>query len=97
MAVQPTGQTWRILSFRQLIDRVTRTISDWGKADGYFATAEDATRFHDELTALCVNQYGSFNSPVWFNVGLFHEYGDFRARQQLAVGRRDPRRDGEGL
>ena len=54
---------------------MTRTISDWGKADGYFATAEDAARFHDELTSLCVNQYGSFNSPVWFNVGLFHHYG----------------------
>ena len=65
----------REYSVRQLIDRVTRTISDWGKADGYFATAEDAARFHDELTALCVNQYGSFNSPVWFNVGLFHHYG----------------------
>jgi ribonucleoside-diphosphate reductase alpha chain len=64
----------REFSVRQLIDRVTRTISDWGKADGYFATTEDAARFHDELTALCVNQYGSFNSPVWFNVGLFHEY-----------------------
>ncbi|UCE47890.1 MAG: vitamin B12-dependent ribonucleotide reductase, partial [Phycisphaerales bacterium] len=25
----------------------------------------------NELTWLCVNQYGAFNSPVWFNVGLF--------------------------
>ena len=33
------------------------------------------TRFYDELSALCLNQYGSFNSPVWFNVGLFHRYG----------------------
>ena len=65
----------REFSVRQLIDRVTRTIADWGKDDGYFATAEDAARFHDELTSLCVNQYGSFNSPVWFNVGLFHQYG----------------------
>ncbi len=31
--------------------------------------------FYDELTWLCVNQYGAFNSPVWFNVGLFHQYG----------------------
>ena len=54
---------------------MTRTIADWGKEDGYFATAEDAERFYDELTALCLNQYGSFNSPVWFNVGLFHRYG----------------------
>jgi ribonucleoside-diphosphate reductase alpha chain len=65
----------REYSVRQLIDRVTRTIADWGKADGYFATAADAERFYDELTALCLQQYGAFNSPVWFNVGLFHRYG----------------------
>jgi len=65
----------RETSVRQLIDRVTRTISDWGREDGYFATDADADRFYDELTALCLNQYGSFNSPVWFNVGLFHRYG----------------------
>ncbi len=64
----------REYSVRQLIDRVTRTIADWGRDDGYFATAEDAERFYDELTSLCVNQYGSFNSPVWFNVGLYHRY-----------------------
>jgi ribonucleoside-diphosphate reductase alpha chain len=65
----------REYSVRQLIHRVTRTIADWGKADGYFTTADDAERFYDELTALCLNQFGSFNSPVWFNVGLFHQYG----------------------
>jgi ribonucleoside-diphosphate reductase alpha chain len=65
----------REYSVKQLIDRVTRTIADWGKADGYFATTEDADRFYDELTSLCLKQYGSFNSPVWFNVGLFHRYG----------------------
>ena len=65
----------RETSVRQLVDRVTRTIADWGREDGYFATAEDAERFYDELTALCLNQYGSFNSPVWFNVGLYHRYG----------------------
>ncbi len=69
------GAAKRESSVRLLIDRVTRTIADWGKADGYFATVEDAERFYDELTALCLNQYGSFNSPVWFNVGLFHQYG----------------------
>ncbi len=64
----------RETSVRQLVHRVTRTIADWGRDDGYFATPADAERFYDELTALCVNQYGSFNSPVWFNVGLFHQY-----------------------
>jgi ribonucleoside-diphosphate reductase alpha chain len=69
------GSGGRESSVRQLIDRVSRTISDWGKEDGYFATDADASRFYDELTSLCLNQYGSFNSPVWFNVGLFHSYG----------------------
>ena len=62
-------------SIRQLINRVTRTIADWGQADGYFATDEDAAVFYEDLTWLCLNQYGAFNSPVWFNVGLYHEYG----------------------
>ncbi len=77
-------------SVRQLVDRVTRTIADWGREDGYFATADDAERFYDELTALCLNQYGSFNSPVWFNVGLYPPLRDRRPGQQLAVGRGDP-------
>lgn len=61
-------------SVRQLIHRVTRTIADWGVADGYFSK-EDGEVFYEELTWLCVNQYGAFNSPVWFNVGLYHQYG----------------------
>src|SRR6266478_5996715 len=62
-------------SVRQLVHRVTRTITDWGMADGYFSDAEEAEIFYDELTWLCLNQHGAFNSPVWFNVGLYHEYG----------------------
>src|SRR5213075_1342526 len=65
----------RETSVRQLIHRVTRTITDCGSADGYFADAEAAETFYDELTWLCLNQHGAFNSPVWFNVGLYHEYG----------------------
>ena len=64
----------RETSVKQLIHRITRTIADWGIADGYFSKA-DGEIFFDELTWLCVNQYGAFNSPVWFNVGLYHEYG----------------------
>jgi len=64
----------RETSVRQLIHRITRTISDWGIADGYFSKA-DGEIFYEELTWLCLNQYGAFNSPVWFNVGLYHEYG----------------------
>ncbi|MFM8360202.1 MAG: vitamin B12-dependent ribonucleotide reductase, partial [Verrucomicrobiota bacterium] len=61
-------------SVKQLIHRVTRTIANWGVQDGYFSAA-DGEVFYDELTWLCVNQHGAFNSPVWFNVGLYHEYG----------------------
>jgi ribonucleoside-diphosphate reductase alpha chain len=62
-------------SVKQLVHRVCKTIADRGRKDGYFATNEDAETFYNELTWLCVNQYGSFNSPVWFNVGLFDVYG----------------------
>ena len=65
----------RETSVRQLIHRVTRTLADWGSADGYFSDWEAANIFYDELTWLCVNQHAAFNSPVWFNVGLHHEYG----------------------
>ncbi len=68
----------RETSVRQLIHRVTRTITDWGIADGYFADAATAETFYDELTWLCLNQHGAFNSPVWFNVGLYHQYGTGR-------------------
>ncbi len=62
-------------SVRQLIHRVTRTIADWGVTDGYFASAEDGERFYRDLSWLCLHQNASFNSPVWFNVGLYHQYG----------------------
>src|ERR1051325_10362345 len=65
-------------SVRQLIHRVTRTIADWGVKDGYFSK-EDGEVFYEDLTWLCVNQFGAFNSPVWFNVGLHSQYGIGRA------------------
>jgi ribonucleoside-diphosphate reductase alpha chain len=71
----PNNPKEREHSVRQLIHRVTRTIADWGVADGYFDTPEDGERFYRDLTWLCLHQYGSFNSPVWFNVGLYHQYG----------------------
>src|SRR6201987_6056643 len=65
----------REISVRQLIHRVTRTITDCGIADNYFADDEAAETFYDELTWMCLNQHAAFNSPVWFNVGLYHQYG----------------------
>ncbi len=63
-------------SVRQLVRRVAHTLRTEGeKMGGYFATAADAESFEAELTYLLVHQIGAFNSPVWFNCGLFHEYG----------------------
>ena len=69
------GTDERETSVRQVIYRVSRTIADWGIADGYFATEEDGETFYRELSWLILHQHGSFNSPVWFNCGLHHIYG----------------------
>ncbi|MFA5190528.1 MAG: vitamin B12-dependent ribonucleotide reductase [Verrucomicrobiia bacterium] len=69
------GTPERETSVKQLVHRVARTLADCGVKDGYFKTPEDGETFYQELAWLCVNQFGSFNSPVWFNVGLYHQYG----------------------
>ncbi len=66
----PLGTPARESSVQQMINRVVRTIVEWGKKDHYFATDGDAEAFSDELTHLLLNQKLSFNSPVWFNVGV---------------------------
>src|SRR5688572_1264152 len=57
-------------SVKQMIGRVVDTIGGWGREGGYFATDDEADTFEAELKAILVNQYASFNSPVWFNVGF---------------------------
>ncbi len=92
------GTSERERSVRQLVNRVSRTIADWGLQDGYFASAADAENFYRDLSWLCIHQYASFNSPVWFNVGLFHQYGikgamcnwHWDARQSKAVQPENP-------
>src|SRR3984893_15014892 len=63
------GTPERETGARQLVGRVAETIRDWGLAGGYFASAQDAAIFHDELVSMLVSQKVAFNSPVWFNVG----------------------------
>ncbi|GAB3644650.1 vitamin B12-dependent ribonucleotide reductase [Glycomyces tarimensis] len=63
------GTPQRESSLKQLIDRVVNAYHNAGDKNGYFATAQDAQIFADELTWLLLHQYFSFNSPVWFNVG----------------------------
>jgi ribonucleoside-diphosphate reductase alpha chain len=63
-------------SVRQVVHRIAHTIRVAGESfGGYFATPKDAEVFEAELSWMMTNQYGAFNSPVWFNCGLFHEYG----------------------
>jgi ribonucleoside-diphosphate reductase alpha chain len=57
-------------SVKQMIGRVADTVAGWGRKGGYFASDEEYETFHAELEAILVNQYASFNSPVWFNVGF---------------------------
>ncbi len=64
------GTPQREKSARQLVERVARTMAEWGIKGGYFAAEGDARNFHDELALLLLNQYASFNSPVWFNCGI---------------------------
>jgi ribonucleoside-diphosphate reductase alpha chain len=61
----------RETSVKQMIDRVAKTIGEWGMRDGYFKTIGDCDNFIKDLTWLLVNQYAAFNSPVWFNVGVY--------------------------
>ncbi len=57
-------------SVKQMVDRVIDRITEWGTAGGYFASENDALTFNHELKYLMVHQHASFNSPVWFNIGV---------------------------
>jgi len=69
------GTPERERSAKQLIDRVAGTIAEWGWEDGCFASPGDRDAFYRDLAWLCLHQYGAFNSPVWFNVGLDRRNG----------------------
>ncbi len=60
----------RETSVKQMIERVSKTISDFGRKGGGFETVEDSDNFEAELADILVNQRAAFNSPVWFNVGV---------------------------
>ena len=65
------GMEERETSIKQLIDRVAKTITLWARHDGYFQAIKDGDVFEAELTHILVNQMAAFNSPVWFNVGVY--------------------------
>lgn len=65
------GHEWSLI---QVVDRVVDTIAEFGKEHGYFDAMDDEINFLVDLKWLLFHQYGAFNSPVWFNVGLWHKY-----------------------
>ncbi|MCH8333284.1 vitamin B12-dependent ribonucleotide reductase, partial [Candidatus Sumerlaeota bacterium] len=70
------GETGGESGARQVVYRIAHTIAGAGRGfGGYFDTEEDGAAFEAELSHVLINQIGAFNSPVWFNCGLWHEYG----------------------
>jgi ribonucleoside-diphosphate reductase alpha chain len=62
-------------SVREVVVRLAKTIREAGETlGGYFETKDEADTFEAELSYFLVNQIGAFNSPVWFNCGLWHRY-----------------------
>ena len=80
------GTPERETSVRQLIDRVVNTITAWAETQRYFATDQDLKTFQAELTHLLVHQKMSFNSPVWFNVGIEQKPAVLGLLHQLGRG-----------
>ena len=66
----PLDSPKRERSVRDVLDRVVGSITTWGEDDGYFASKDDADIFANELTHILLHQKASFNSPVWFNIGV---------------------------
>jgi ribonucleoside-diphosphate reductase alpha chain len=64
------GSAEREHSVRQLVGRVVRAITSWGRKGKYFTTEGDERALEAALAHLLVNQKAAFNSPVWFNVGI---------------------------
>ena len=69
------GSDERETSAAQLVHRVVDTTVKWGQDGNYFKTEADAENFRSELAHLVLTQKASFNSPVWFNVGVSEARG----------------------
>ncbi len=64
----------RETSAKQAVYRIAHSFADFGEKFGYFATKEERIRYEEELIHLLITQKAAFNSPVWFNVGHYHQY-----------------------
>ena len=63
------GESNREHSIKDMIDRVVNTISEWAVADNYM-DIKNAKIFENQLRWLLLHQRFSYNSPVWFNLGV---------------------------
>jgi len=57
-------------SVKQIFLRISKKIREWGSEQNFFNSEHDAEIFEHELIYALVHQYGAFNSPVWFNLGV---------------------------
>lgn len=64
------GTSSREASLKDLINRVVDTVTRQGLQEGYFETEAEADDFREELKYVMATQRASFNSPVWFNIGV---------------------------
>lgn len=72
---QPDGSTGRETSVKQVAHRMAHCWRIWGERYNYFASAQDARVFYEELVYAILNQSCVPNSPQWFNTGLHEVYG----------------------
>jgi ribonucleoside-diphosphate reductase alpha chain len=71
----PDGSSGSENSIKQVAHRMAHCWKSWAEQYGYFASAEDANKFYDELVFMIIGQYAAPNSPQWFNTGLHNSYG----------------------
>lgn len=63
-------------SIRSMINRVVSEIRGFAEFHlKIFESSASAEKFQRSLEQIVVNQMASFNSPVWFNCGLWSSYG----------------------
>ena len=61
-------------SVRHMLERVVDAIANEGLKQKYFDSKKQSKIFRKELVFILLSQKASFNSPVWFNCGLFQSY-----------------------
>jgi ribonucleoside-diphosphate reductase alpha chain len=72
---QPDGTLNRETSVKQVAHRMANCWRMWSEQYNYFADANSAQIFYDELVYSILNQSCVPNSPQWFNTGLHSSYG----------------------